>query len=352
MISSSQKPDTDTRRPPLSTHYTPPGTEQSKIQNPKSKITRSWALRIAGTLAFIALLVWLDLRGVLPIGEVLSTLGRANVGLVLLSSLGFYVPFLAVKSARWRLLCADMRMPVSWSDAWRIYAIGLAAGTFTPGQAGDMLKAWYLQRGGNPLGRALGSSVLDRLFDVAALAVLGLLGIAVYGQKFAGQTTALVLIALGCLFGVAFFAWQPTRAWAAGLVRRRLSRLGGGGTDGASLREAWALRPNTLVYVGLLTVASFALSVFRVWLLAAALGLFLGPLEVSGFVGLTTAAALVPVSVGGVGTRDAVAALALAQLVRPATEAVALSSLILLLNLSQAVIGWVVWLRYRADDGR
>jgi len=101
------------------------------------------------------------------------------------------------------------------------------------------------------------------------------------------------------------------------------------------------------VGVVLLTVASFATSIFRVWLLAAALGLFLGPLEVSGFVGLTTAAALVPVSVGGVGTRDAVAALALAQLGRPATEAVALSSLILLLNATQAVIGWVVWLRYR-----
>src|SRR5205814_1256451 len=93
--------------------------------------------------------------------------------------------------------------------------------------------------------------------------------------------------------------------------------------------------------------ASFAVSVFRVWLLAESIGLVLGPLEVSGYVGLTTAAALVPVTVGGVGTRDAVSALALAQLGRPAAEAVALSWLILLLNLSQAIIGWVVWLRYR-----
>jgi hypothetical protein len=98
-------------------------------------------------------------------------------------------------------------------------------------------------------------------------------------------------------------------------------------------------------------VGSFAVSVFRVWLLAAAVGLMLGPLEVSGFVGLTTAAALVPVTVGGVGTRDAVAAVALAQLGRPATEAVAISWLILLLNLSQVIIGWVVWLRYRAGSG-
>ena len=97
-------------------------------------------------------------------------------------------------------------------------------------------------------------------------------------------------------------------------------------------------------------MGSFVTATFRVWLLAGALGLWLGPLEVGGFMGLTTAAALVPVTVGGVGTRDAVAALALAQLGRPVAEAVALSWLILLLNLSQAIIGWVVWLR-RTSSG-
>ena len=344
MISSSHESKADTQPPTPSTQIPTP---DSRLPGPSATPTRAWILRIAGTLVFIGLLIWLDVTGVLSIQEVLATLARANPWLVLLS-IAFYVPFVAVKSARWRMLCIDMLMPLRWPDAWRIYAIGLAAGTFTPGQVGDVLKAWYLQRMGNPLGRAIGSSVLDRLFDVAGLDVLGFLGIAVYGQKFAGQTQALVFIALACLLAVAFFAWGPTRAWAVGQVRRRLARLGlsRSGTQGDS---AWSLRPGTLLYVGLLTVGSFAVSVFRVWLLAAALGIVLGPLEVSGFVGLTTAAALVPVSVGGIGTRDAVAALALAQLGRPAAEAVALSSLILLLNLSQAIIGWVVWLRYRAN---
>jgi uncharacterized membrane protein YbhN (UPF0104 family) len=347
MISSSNEPKTDTPHP---AHDTQVPTPDSRLPTPSATPARAWILRIAGTLIFVALLVWLDVTGVLSIQDVLATLARANPWLVGLS-IAFYMPFLVVKSARWRLICIDMLMPLPWPDAWRIYAIGLAAGTFTPGQVGDVIKAWFLQRMGNPLGRSIGSSVLDRLFDVAGLAVLGLLGVVVYGQKFAGQTQVLLLIAAGCVFAVAFFAWAPTRLWLVGYVKRRLARLGlgGSGTPGES---EWSLRPNTLVYVGLLTAASFAISVFRVWLLAAALGIVLGPLLVSGFVGLTTAAALVPVSVGGIGTRDAVAALALAQLGRPAAEAVALSSLILLLNLSQAIIGWVVWLRYRVDDRR
>ncbi|HET9496195.1 MAG TPA: lysylphosphatidylglycerol synthase transmembrane domain-containing protein, partial [Chloroflexia bacterium] len=237
-------------------------------------------------------------------------------------------------------------MPVEWADAWRIYAIGLAAGTFTPGQAGDTLKAWYLEQKGYSLARAFGGSVLDRLFDVAALAVIGLLGVAVYGQRFAGQTLALVgwVVVTALLVGLAIY--NPTRTWTVNQVRKRLARLRGRDQSGEA-GEPWTLSRTTLVWVAVLTVTGFALSIFRVWLLAAAVGVWLGPLEVAGYVGLTTAAALVPVSVGGIGTRDAVSALALGQLGYAAADGVAVSALILLLNASQAVIGWLVWLRYR-----
>ncbi len=322
--------------------------------------TRTWGIRITGTLLFLGVLVVLDLQGALRLEDILAALGRADPLLVAFSIV-LYVPFLAVKGARWRIVNADMLMPISWPEAWRIYAIGLAAGTFTPGQAGDALKAWYVQRMGYPLARGLGGSVLDRLFDVAALAVLGLLGVAVYGQRFAGQTPALVGLAALCLAAVAFFAWSRTRTWAVNIVAKRLSGVRGQGSglrneelgargEGREPAEGWSFRPVTLVGAGLLTVGSFATSIFRVWLLAAALGVWLGPLEVSGFVGLTTAAALVPVTVGGVGTRDFVAALAFVQLGRAPEEGVAISALILLLNFAQAVAGWLVWLRY--DGGR
>jgi len=309
--------------------------------------TRAGVLRIAGTLIFIALLLYLNARGDLHLSDIWDALRNANIALVALS-LALYVPFLAVKATRWRFICNDMKMPLVPADATRIYAIGLAAGTFTPGQAGDALKAWFLQDKGYPLGRALGSSVLDRIFDVAALAVLGLLGVTIYGNRYADQTPILVAWVVLCVAIVLFFAYAPTRTWAMKVVSRRLARFtspsratgGGAGPD-------WSLRRVTILEAGLLTIASFAISILRVWLLAAAVGVWLGPLEVSGYVGLTTAAALVPVTVGGVGTRDAVSGLALSQLGFALSSALAVSALILLLNLAQAITGWVVWLRYK-----
>ncbi|MEO8288848.1 MAG: lysylphosphatidylglycerol synthase transmembrane domain-containing protein [Chloroflexota bacterium] len=316
-------------------------------QAPNSpKRARAWALRIAGTLVFVALLVFLDLRGDLKLEDAFAAIRNANPILVILS-IACYVPFLIVKAARWRIVSGDMRMPVRWPDAWRIYAIGLAAGTFTPGQAGDALKAWYLQRMGYPLGRALGGSVLDRIFDVAALAALGLLGVLIYGNRFAGQTPALIAWVLAGIVGVAFFVYNPTRTWAVNLVLRRLSKFSEPARGDGGAAYSWSLRISTLAYSGLLTLASFAISIFRVWLLAAAVGVWLNPLEVSGYVGLTTAAALVPVTVGGVGTRDAISVLALSQIGYVASQALAVSALILLLNLAQAITGWIIWLRYR-----
>lgn len=321
-------------------------TSESPIPVPPAppNRTRAWLLRIAGTIVFLGLLVWLDLSGTLPLEQVWAALTNANPWLVALS-IALYVPFLTVKALRWRLVSAATNVSLSWGDAWRIYGIGLAAGTFTPGQAGDALKAWYVQRKGYTLARGLAGSVLDRLFDVAALAVLGLLGVLVFGGRFAGQTPVLVGWVIACVAAVAFLAWNRTRTWAVNFVARRLARLRPGSGAGGS---SWSLGPRRLAYAVLLTLASFAISIFRVWLLAAAVGVFLGPLEVAGFVGLTTAAALVPVTVGGLGTREIVAAAAFAQIGYQPAQGIAVSLLILVLNVAQAVTGWVMWLRYKA----
>lgn len=322
----------------------PDPTQQPPVPQPPAprSRTRAWALRLAGTLGFVALLVGLDVSGAVPLERVWGALVGADFWLAALS-IAFYVPFLVVKAARWRLVSAGMNVALSWGDSWRIYGIGLAAGTFTPGQAGDALKAWYVQRKGYTLARGLGSSVLDRLFDVAALAGLGLLGVLVYGGRFAGQVPVLVSWALVCVAAVAFLAWNRTRAISVNFVARRLARLGADARPGGG----WSLDGRTLTLSSLLTVMSFAISIFRVWLLVASVGIFLGPLETAGFVGLTTAAALVPVTVGGVGTRDVIAALSFAQLSYDPAQGIAVSLLILVLNLAQAVTGWGIWLRYR-----
>ena len=54
-------------------------------------------------------------------------------------------------------------------------------------------------------------------------------------------------------------------------------------------------------------------------------------------------AALVPVSVAGAGTRDALMVALFARLQLSAAQAIGLSTLILVLNLANAAFGYAVW---------
>ena len=291
---------------------------------------RAWLLRIGGTLLFLALIAFLVWSGQLKLIEIVHVLAGADLPLVLLS-IAIYFPFVLIKSERWRLLAARLGVPMTAGEAWRLYAVGLGAGAFTPGQAGDLVKAWALQSRGRRLGAAVASSILDRLFDLAGLAVLAALGIAVFGREFAGGWgPAVALLGLGAVGAVVVFA---RRDMLLRLVMRRAP---------ADAPPA-TLDTRSMLLAGGWTVLSFVVSTLRVWLLALAIGLTLDPATVGGLVGLTTVAALIPVSVSGVGTRDAMMVVLFSRLQQPTAAAVALSTLILGLNVANAVFGYAVW---------
>jgi uncharacterized membrane protein YbhN (UPF0104 family) len=301
-------------------------------------------LRLGGLAVLIALLAFLYWRGGLRLEDVGRELGRAAPGPVIVSFL-LYFPFVLIKSERWRALAGALGVPLRPALAWRLYSVGLGVGTLTPGQAGDVVKAWAAQRRGAPLGAALWSSVLDRLFDVAGLAPLAALGVWVFGREYIGDGWLLAGALIAVVAGIVLLA---RRDWLVRLLPGRLRSV-----VGQSSGFGPGVPARTLLVAAGWTVLSFVVSTFRVWLLAAGLGIALGPAEVGGLVGLTTVAALLPVSVAGAGPRDALMVALLAHLGYGPALALALSALILGLNLANVLVGYAVWWgESRAAGGR
>jgi|GEM_PF-281743 len=349
------------------------GAANSELRTQNSElVSRAWLLRAAGLGLLLALIAYLVWRGQLQPADIVRVLGQANPALVALS-VGLYFPFVLIKSERWRVLARGLGVRMGLGEAWRLYAVGLGAGAFTPGQAGDLVKAWALQARGQRLGAAVASSVLDRLFDLAGLAPLAALGLAVFGADFGGGVGAIALLSLAAVAAVIAVARRDAllrlvsrRSPVAGRrspARGQGSGVRGQGSDDSAgadpqsairnpqsaieLMQHSALSTQHLAIAAGWTVASFAVSTARVWLLAEAIGLRLDAAQVGGLVGLTTVAALVPVSVSGVGTRDAAMVALLGRLVpdptTAAAQAVALSTLILGLNIANALFGYAVW---------
>lgn len=300
---------------------------------------KRWGPRILGILLFAFVLYKVGL------GQVWATLRRADPWPLIPSVLAT-IPFIAVKSWRWAGLAAGLGTPVigRW-EAFRLYAIGLWWGQATPGQAGDFVKAWYLKRRGAELASALTSCILDRLFDFVALFALS--GIALFIYAGGGGSTFLVVAAL--LLVCAAIGAVVTERWRTPLlnflarltprpIRERLAKI-------ELLRSLAELQLDARQLLPALgwTTASWIVSVGRVWLCFIAVDVHLPFADFMILTMLQTLAALI--SVGGIGTRDAVLVLFLSRYGYDSSQAVAISFLILGLNLANILPGFLLWFR-------
>lgn len=296
-----------------------------------------WVIRLLGVALFAGILMSVD------IPHILDYLSHANFWLVALSVL-LVVPHLISKAGRWLVLLRSAGINIGLVEACRLYAIGQAAGFLTPGQAGDAVKAVYLRGAGFSLGRSLVTVVVDRLFDLLVVGGLALWGVFIFGHVQAGQTASivfLVVVIAAVFLLLASRGWQgPVGRLAARLLPSRVLR----GRDPVQSLEGLALPPQALLWAGGITLISFIVSYFRSWLLFAALDVHVPLEQFLAATSIAGIAAILPVTVGGVGTRDAAFVVLFGMIGQGEDLAVALSTLFLLHQITNWIIGFLAFM--------
>jgi uncharacterized protein (TIRG00374 family) len=301
-----------------------------------------WLVRLIGPALLLIFLATADLA------EMARILASARPGPIVLSLLLMPL-FIAVKSWRWQLILRELGLRIALAPAMLLYSIGLYLATVTPGQAGDLVKAWYLRDQGQPLGAALFSVVLDRLFDLLVMGTIAGIGVLAFWEKLpnrAAQAAAAALFVGGVVLSLVLLVLRGPREWlfarALPLLPRRLSELV------ASLREQIShlhLRPGPLSLLIAASLASAFVTFYRVYLLFVSIDV---RVPLLAFIAITAMVALVQVlpSIAGIGTRDALLIALLGLYGYTAEQALSLSALLLLVNIEHIVVGFVLSLRY------
>ncbi|HET7601308.1 MAG TPA: lysylphosphatidylglycerol synthase transmembrane domain-containing protein [Gemmatimonadales bacterium] len=301
-----------------------------------------WVPRLIGPAILLYFLLTNDLARVL--GD-LRDVEWTPLGL----ALALYPVLVTIKAWRWNALMDGLGMEAPpLREATAIYAVGLFLGGATPGQSGDFLKAWYLRRRGQPLAAALFSVLLDRLFDFLIMALLAVLGLSALVRLLPQQLRTLavlaavalaaaVVVALPALMGGASRRWL-VRAALHSLPRRPGAALVRWSGQFASLE----LRPRLCARAGLATLCSAACTMVRLWFCFRALHLAIPAPVFVGSMALISILQSLPISVAGVGVRDAVLIAILGAYGFEPYRALALSALMLLLNLEHMVGGFLV----------
>ncbi len=301
-------------------------------------------VRLAGPALFLVILSRIDLGGT---AEMLRTVRLQY----LLAAVALYPCLILLKAWRWRMLLQQQGIGYGLLPAFTAYNSALAAGYVTPGRLGEFTRALYLTKEeGIGLGQALSSVLLDRLLDLYLLLGTAVAGAALFvvPQHFVGISLAILAIAI--LGPLLILSPRVSRRMVA-LIARGASHLSDARYKEA-LAQGWGdfqRGMEKLVNVRLLvplvcTILAYAVFYFQCYLIALALGLPLSCSYSAYSVSLASLLALLPVSISGLGVRDATFVALFRPIGLSAEMAVGYSLLILLVfNAFGGLIGAVAW---------
>lgn len=259
------------------------------------------------------------------------------------------VPQIWIKSSRWRFLLSLQQISYPAIPALLSYFSSIFVGLLTPGRLGEFVRVFHVRDDCQLTMRQAFLSVLtDRLFDLYLLAVIGGLSLFVltgWSSRALELSLVAILVAsmpLGILHHNRILRWIRR----AGLNRWPFSRRSPVSQNTPSQIPYGLLRldlPAFLVALGL-TLIAYGVFFLQCYLLALALDLKVGFTEVAYSVALGSLVTLLPISISGLGTREATIIAFLGRSGVPAEAALAFSLLVFFtFYLGGGVIGAVAW---------
>ncbi|MGH3134047.1 MAG: lysylphosphatidylglycerol synthase transmembrane domain-containing protein [Gaiellaceae bacterium] len=274
-------------------------------------------------LPISAVFLWLAIRNA-DLALVRRILEDARLGFVALAILAIAAMY-GLQAVRWRMVAASPQ--VRLARFYEMVVSGVACNNVLPARLGDLLRArWVAVEARMPSGRGLGTVVLDRGCDVAALFVLLIIGLAAVATSAwlvriaVGAAAVLAGLGAAVLFSRAYTGRRERGRRQRGLVRRVLRD-----TAEALAEPIGGRRPVAWI--------ALSLGAWTVWAVAAifvgrSLGLELSLLDAVFVAAVMNLGVAIPSSPGFVGTYEWLGVAALGLLGIGSEEALAFSILL------------------------
>jgi glycosyltransferase 2 family protein len=244
-----------------------------------------------------AVFLWLAVRNA-DLSAVRRAIEDARIELLVLAVVAMAAVY-ALQAARWRTIAPSGA--VGFPRFYEMVVSGVACNNVLPGRIGDLLRARWLGRAARiPAGRALGTVVLDRGCDVAALLAFLAVGLAAVASSewlvriAVGGAAGLLALGGLVLFARVYIGRRSRERRTRGLVRRVLR-------DMAELLAEPLGRRRPAVW-GALSLGAWATWAVAAILVGRAVGIELGLLDALFVAAVMNLGVAIPSSPGFVGT--------------------------------------------------
>ena len=306
-------------------------------------LKKKWIFRSIGLILFVIILSKLNLT------EIIALLSNINPFYFILANL-LFIPLLITKAMRWQLLMKAQDIDYSLKDSTIMYAAAIYFGGITPGNIGDFIKVFYLKGDGYPFGKSFASVLSDRLFDLISLLLLGYVGMLLFIAFFGRAVIILSCIFAGMLLSIIFFIYKKDFSRVIQeyiyfhLIPEKYREHAKTGFSDL-YKGIKTLTANQIVLATFLTVFAWVIYFVMMYLFALSINIDIPFLYLATCVSISAVITLIPISISGIGTRDATLIILFSYLGLSKESAIAFSMLILLMYAVNGFIGLVAWFK-------
>lgn len=317
---------------------------------PPARPRASRILKLLVTLALYALIFYR-----VDVGALISRLASTRLGFVA-AGVAVYVAGQMLSAYKWRLLLRPVELTVAYTRLVAFYFIGMFFNIFLPTiVGGDAVKAVLLARETGAPARATVSVFMERnagllaLLTIASAAAWYAPPVRIAGIPLPGLTLLLFagFVAVNLVLvnrGAYTLADRLIALTPLARMRPRASSL-------YTAIVPYTRAPGTLLASVALSFVFQAVVILVVFLNARALDQRFPALALAVFVPLISLAAMVPISVNGLGVREALYLLLFGQLGSPPDVSVSLALLYFAVTFAASLPGGVVYAMHHAPRG-
>ncbi len=321
---------------------TPPAAEVGSLIRRSGRSGLGRWLKPTVTIAlYVLVFYWIDAR------EISSTLRTAQFGIAGACVL-LYMAGQAISTLKWRILLAPVDLSTPYLRLLGFYFTGMFFNLFLPTiVGGDAVKALLLARETGAPARATMSVFMERNTGLCALLLIALVAaylappVRLYGISLV--TLTWLLAASYAAANIVLFSPQAYRIADRLIARSPLKSVR---ARAASLYEAaipYTRAMGVLISSILLSIVFQFVVIGVVFLTARALSLSIPLTAAAVFVPLVSLAGMVPVSVNGLGVREALYILLFGRIGIPAELAVSLALLYFAVTVIASLPGGLVY---------
>lgn len=267
---------------------------------------RSTLPRLAIGVAIFSAMAWAT-----DLNQSLASVSRIDGAAVALG-VGTTLLVFAIRAIRWRVLFNGTGGALPLGRLAGVYGASFFLGLVSPGRVGELARVWYARHESQDLTASACSVVLDRILDaVPTVMIAGVFLIAINSVEVSTVAASLLFVSCVLAAGTALVFAYPRRLYtfvenAASRIQRRLPS-----PTHAPASESIALSRTAAVKALGLSIASQCLLVTQAYFFSQATGADANPVVIYGVVSLATFVAALPLSIGGLGTREVAVIVAL-----------------------------------------